>query len=469
MSRPTLLRPFLGTLATNAAIVASGLISGLLAARLLGPEQRGILAAMVFWPGLIASMGFLSLREAVVYRAGRAQGEEETIVSSALLVALVLSVLTAAVGAFVLPMTMAEQWRRWVPLTTVYLLFFMPSNFVGQILLALDQAAHRFGRFNLVRLLTYWTYSTGLLILWLLGTLSAATALFAAWAGTFVVATVGCWIHRRRLAVRPSWRVTRNLLQSGTSFHGATVLFILASQADRALVMLWFDPVVVGHYVVAQTLAAAALGVISQGVQLVLFPKLASIEDVTRRTAQLGLGLRYATLLLATATLGLLVITPWILPLLFGSSFAAAVPLALLLEVAFLPLALRQIAVSCLRAFNDGRTGAIVEGTALGLFAVGAEPMVAVLGVHGIPVALVAANLGALAVLTRRLKTSYGQSVRELWHIDAALARGACMQAVSFLKSSVEDNALPSYRFVARECVRSTYGAMLSFLMMAKK
>lgn len=49
MARSALLRPFLGTLATNGVIVLVGMATGILAARLLGPEQRGALAVLLFW------------------------------------------------------------------------------------------------------------------------------------------------------------------------------------------------------------------------------------------------------------------------------------------------------------------------------------------------------------------------------------------------------------------------------------
>ena len=53
---------WLGTLATNAAILLCGLATGVLSARLLAPEGRGALAAVLFWPHLFTSLAHRSVR-----------------------------------------------------------------------------------------------------------------------------------------------------------------------------------------------------------------------------------------------------------------------------------------------------------------------------------------------------------------------------------------------------------------------
>ena len=47
---------WLGTSATNAAILLFGLATGVLSARLLAPDGRGALAAALFWPQLISAL-----------------------------------------------------------------------------------------------------------------------------------------------------------------------------------------------------------------------------------------------------------------------------------------------------------------------------------------------------------------------------------------------------------------------------
>lgn len=65
---------WLGTFATNGVGLAIGMATGILAARLLEPEGRGLLAVLQFWPGLLWSIGMLSVAEAASHRIARSAG-----------------------------------------------------------------------------------------------------------------------------------------------------------------------------------------------------------------------------------------------------------------------------------------------------------------------------------------------------------------------------------------------------------
>ncbi len=56
---------WLWTLMANSLILLSGIVSGILAARLLLPAGRGAVAAVLFWPHIIASVAGLSANEAI--------------------------------------------------------------------------------------------------------------------------------------------------------------------------------------------------------------------------------------------------------------------------------------------------------------------------------------------------------------------------------------------------------------------
>lgn len=50
-----------GTFATNVLILLIGLATGILFPRLLGPEGRGALATVIFWPALCTSIGLFDV------------------------------------------------------------------------------------------------------------------------------------------------------------------------------------------------------------------------------------------------------------------------------------------------------------------------------------------------------------------------------------------------------------------------
>jgi Na+-driven multidrug efflux pump len=76
--------------------------------------------------------------------------------------------------------------------------------------------------------------------------------------------------------------------------------------------------------------------------------------------------------------------------------------------VAYLPLALRQIVIRSLRAFGDGRSGTLAEAMALAGFLLAVWPLCRFVGLVGVGLALLVANLAALAWLAHRLRAHYG-------------------------------------------------------------
>src|SRR5207253_6018454 len=88
----------LGTLATEGALLLCGIVTGCLAARFLLPEGRGALAAILFWPQLLAGLGLLSLNEAATYRIGTQPDKAPVIAVSCFWVALALAGLTTLIA-----------------------------------------------------------------------------------------------------------------------------------------------------------------------------------------------------------------------------------------------------------------------------------------------------------------------------------------------------------------------------------
>src|SRR2546425_11888108 len=100
-----------GTFATEGFIVLLGILTGSLVARLLLPEGRGALAAVLFWPQLLAGIGFLSLGEAVTYRIGTLPERESLIRASSFWPALGMSVVILA-GGYILNSFVLGGGRR---------------------------------------------------------------------------------------------------------------------------------------------------------------------------------------------------------------------------------------------------------------------------------------------------------------------------------------------------------------------
>ncbi len=332
---------WLGTVAANAAIMLCGIATGILSARLLAPAGRGALAALLFWPQLIASLGLLSLPAAIIYRRGRPGSQRQSIAATGAWLALGLAAVCGLAGAVALPLLLPRATSS--ALAQIYLLAFLPFHFLALTLLALDQGDMRFGRYNLVRLLPSYVYLACLLILWALDAVSVAALVWATWLGTALTALARLYQARHALRARPSLFEARVLLALGTRFHGAALLAALFAQADRFVVLTFWDDASLGLYVVAATLAGAGLNVVAAGFNVILLPRLAAAASIEAQRQILSQTLRYAMLLLTAGTMILLLLCPWLVPFLFGHAFAGATGISIVLLLGYVPTALRQV------------------------------------------------------------------------------------------------------------------------------
>ena len=77
--------------------------TGILTARTLLPVGRGELAAMILWPLFMASVTTLGVPSSLIYYLRHRPEERERLIANGFLMATVLGVIAAAVGAFILP------------------------------------------------------------------------------------------------------------------------------------------------------------------------------------------------------------------------------------------------------------------------------------------------------------------------------------------------------------------------------
>ena len=425
---------WLGTLASNAAILLCGLATGVLSARLLAPDGRGALAAVLFWPHVITSLGSFSLPAAMIFRRGRPDADRAAVAATGVWLALGLSALGAAVGCLALPFVLRDSPSAL--LAQLYLLAFVPFNFLALALLALDQGDMRFARYNLVRLLPSGVYLVGLLVLYALEAVSVAAFVWASWLGTALTALVRLYYSRDVLRTRPCLAEARRLIAFGARLHGAALLAVVLAGADRFVVITFWDDASLGLYVVALTLATAGLNVVTGAFAVLLLPRLAQARDLAAQRLIMGETLRYVSLLLTAGTVILLVLCPWLLPFLFGDAYAGAIGPCLVLLVAYLPMALRQVIVHGLSGTGDWRPRILAQGLALATFAALAWPLAGMLGLLGIPTALLVANGLALAYLLVFLRRRLDLSSRDCWGLNPTTVRRVFWHGRALVKAA---------------------------------
>ena len=130
--------------------------------------------------------------------------------------------------------------------------------------------------------------------------------------------------------------------------------------------------------------------------QTVLFPRTAAQTEIADRRRVFAQGIRLAVLSTACVAAVVLVLTPSVVPLLFGADFAAAIPAALILVVAASIASVNMVLEEGLRGL--GRPALVLWAELTGL-AVTVVALLVLLRPFGIVGAALASVLGYTAVL----------------------------------------------------------------------
>lgn len=142
-------RAYVQTFAASAAIQSLGLISGVLAARLLGPEGRGELAVIIFLPMLLVQLGQLELPRSLAYEVSRVDEISPVVIASSFWLAVGLGVLQALLLAGLLPLYLPVDKLHALSASRWFMVY-LPAAYITATLMGSDQGRGHFGRFSLL-------------------------------------------------------------------------------------------------------------------------------------------------------------------------------------------------------------------------------------------------------------------------------------------------------------------------------
>jgi O-antigen/teichoic acid export membrane protein len=395
-----------------------GVITGSLAARLLFPEGRGALAAALFWPQIMAGLGLLSLNEAATYSIAAYPDRRPVIKASVVWLSIFFSVIVMCIGYLLIPVLLGDQRADLVSISQVYLLVFIPFNFIGLSLLAGDQGELRFFRYNLLRLMGPVIYLSGLVVFWMTDIVSVASVAILNAVATVIVAITRFAIQRNAAFLQPSLREMVGLTRLAFQFHPASILLMLAAQADQFVVLSLWDNASLGHYMVALTVATSGLAIVSGTFQKVLSPYLSHMADPKDQARLLARSVRHATLLILLLSMPIAIIMPWLIVFLFGKAFSASIVPAWILLGAYLFVGLKTIIIQCLKGMGRGYPGSVAAMISGGLFLAVAWPFGHAFGLIGIGIALGISNSVSVGFLFQYLRRHYGLSLADLWGLS---------------------------------------------------
>lgn len=397
-------------------MLACGIMTGLISARSLGPTGRGELASITVWASTLLYAGTFGLPEAVVYFTAAEPTLRARVWATAQAGAAILGVGITVVGWWVIPLLFSgpggaavAEWIRW------YLLLFAVPCLSSLCACAWLQGVGRLAAFNLCRTLVHVVNAIGFVIPLLAGDGSVwhfAVVLLVGNASTWLLAgALGPWPSIR--GQEPSRELAGRMLHYGVRVQVGDWFSAMNVRLDQLLLSLFAAPASLGMYVVAVTYTNVVL-TLPGSAALVMLPEM--VNEHGRGTAA-GCMARWYRRLLWTTAIGCAVVAGsgvYLLPLLFGEPFAAAVPLLAILVPATLLLGMNQMLAIAFQGVDRPEIGSAAEIVGLVVTAVSLVVLLPRYGMYGAAVASLLAYGASHAYLLRRAMALFGTRFRAL-------------------------------------------------------
>lgn len=391
------------TAAGNAVSAILGLISGLLLARLLGPDGRGELAVIQLWGAFFATISLLGLPDAAAYWSGRYPELAARLSSTAMCLALLVGAplvvgVSLLLGGF-LPSHSSEVVRT----TQQYAVVFFVLSALTVIPLNTLRGLERIGAWNILRVLPQCGW-TGVVVSMAFRT-EGPTARFLALAflltygltSVFIVSSVrrcipGSW--------HPHFASSSRMIRYGVPLALSEIPAYLGQggRIAQLLAAALLAPKALGYIAVAATWGSVLL-VGSNVVGSVVFARTITACRRGNQISEILRGTRAVVVLTFIAGGSMIIICPIVTPVVFGKEFDAATPISILFLLAAAIEAVKSVLNNGMKAL--GRSRAVLAAEVGGIVVSSATvlALVPALGLAAVGSAMVLGNVVTTALL----------------------------------------------------------------------
>lgn len=313
-----------GTFGANLALAVLSFVNVILTARVLGPDGRGTVALMTAIAMFSGNVALIGIGEANANLAGRDSRLRAALVANSFAFATVFGgaaivVVALLIGAFPALGGDAEIWILALALSAI------PILILQAYLQLLLQAGYAFGLTNAAWVLGPIVNLLGNAVAALLGALTVGTVV-ATWVAGQALGLAVLVYHlliRERSLAKPDVALAKIALAFGVRTHAGRVMMVGNYRLDQWILGSIGTSSQLGLYSVAVALAET-LFYLPTSVSAAQRPDLvrASRAEAARQVTR---GLRLTTLLTAVLGLGLFVVAPYLVPLLFGEEFSGSI------------------------------------------------------------------------------------------------------------------------------------------------
>jgi O-antigen/teichoic acid export membrane protein len=336
---------------TALVIQSAVMVSGILVARMLGPENRGHLAFIVLAPLILSQIGNLGLPLALTFYVSRSPGMHAVLVWKAARILLPSICLCLLVHVAII-LAFASRDGTDVLVAALLTTLATAAWIVQAVALAVLQGQQRFGAFNSLRSLQVVLYALMSALILVSGS-HDLTAVAGTWSLTYVLSAAAALAvaHSRASAIPsgPDAVSIGDMARFGLRSLPGHVSPVESFRLDQLFLGVVAGPAALGLYVVGASLTNLPR-MVAHSIGVVAYPKVAAAQS-----GRATIALRYTVAAVAACglTVGMLeVLSSFLIPWFFGAQFGAAVNIARILLIAAFFMSVKRILNDCARGLG---------------------------------------------------------------------------------------------------------------------
>jgi O-antigen/teichoic acid export membrane protein len=322
----TVIRNFFWTQTTYLLTI----VTGILVARILGPHERGLLAAAVLWPGTVAFLGVLGMPLVLGLTVRRDPQSLRDIGERGFGTAIPLGLVEAMIFAILMPFVIPTAAKDVVWWSILYLAI-IPLSHAGWVAGSLLRAMGWYTWAGFSAFLNTAGYCVALLVFWSVGRTSFQTALISLLIGIALSASFSAvFVHVRTRLRRPKW--SPGLLRAGAPFLFEQAVQVMSTQLIQLLILALLDPTALGYYVIAASYAGVGM-TLANAMNEILFYKFAEKEPGEAGNEAVASAFRRTLIFQWIPFAAMASVACFAIPFAFGHSYGASVVPAVILAV----------------------------------------------------------------------------------------------------------------------------------------
>jgi O-antigen/teichoic acid export membrane protein len=404
---------FTTTLVAQVAILGLGALSGVVVARLLGPEGRGEFAALTLWPSMLVSLAAMGINQAIVFNTGRRLSTLSEVWTSSTIIGLGQSILVVVVGLPLISLALRHYSSGVRDLAFLFLAA-SPLVILGGYPGNLLQGILDLSSFNLIRTTAPLVYAGGIAVLFFLHRPLLREVVGFQILGYGLALGIGYWFLFKKVPIRFAWNggACLSLVSYGWKTQLGNVSSYVNRSADQLVLSLFVAPSELGLYAVAVTMATA-VGLFPQAAGIVtLAAGSSSNSNETRKI--IGHSFLASLFWLIIVCSLLFILAPALIKFIFGSAFARSATACRILLPGAAALGLNQVLYDGARSLGEPALPSYAEGFATVVTFLGLWAFLPKFGFIGAAIASTLAYVSSLGLMLFLCRTRLRIGLRDI-------------------------------------------------------